>query len=151
MPKVLTSIPPPFLHPLPLKEEEEAVGINEYGRTGGRGGAEDGVREEEEEQQEEVVRQIKEEEEEEYSEGVTEKGKYYDIQVELPWLESDEETLMMSSPPSVTTEVTDNVTAKGTEDVTDDVIDLDPPVHMSLVSAAVMSHYDGIKTQNQMF
>ncbi|CAK6980454.1 DNA ligase 1-like isoform X2 [Scomber scombrus] len=140
----LTYIPPPpappSLHPLPLKEpkeEEQAVDIDEYGRTGGKGEAEDWVMEEEEER---AAGQIKEEEEEEAEwmmenekecrEGVTEEGKYYDIQVEVPGFNSDKETLMASSDRS---EITDDVTAK----VTDDVTAFYPPELISLSSGSV--------------
>ncbi|XP_044206386.1 DNA ligase 1-like isoform X2 [Thunnus albacares] len=107
----LTFIPPPAAPPPSLqpKEEEEAVDIHEYGRTGGKGGQrEDGGTMEEEE---EAAGGMKEEEEEECGEGVTEEGKYYEIQVEMPGLHSNEETLTAASSLSGIAEVTDDVTA----------------------------------------
>ncbi|XP_042265104.1 uncharacterized protein LOC121895747 [Thunnus maccoyii] len=57
-------------------------------------------------------------EEEECGEGVTEEGKYYEIQVEMPGLHSNEETLTAASRLSGIAEVADDVTAKVADDVT---------------------------------
>ncbi|KAM4563656.1 methyl-CpG-binding domain protein 1a isoform 2-T2 [Odontesthes bonariensis] len=96
--KGLTFIPPPppVVPPLqPKEEEEEPVEIQLCGAGGG-------------------VMKAEPEEVEVCSEGVSERGKFYQVEVELPGSDSDEETLT-ASPPS---DITEAVTAKAADDVT---------------------------------
>lgn len=107
----LTDIsPPPLL--LQPKEEEEAVEIM-------------GGREERAPSEEETAGRT--EEDELCGEGVTDRGRYYEMEVKLP--DSDEETPTPPSPPSDFTEVPDDVTASDPAH--------QPPEFISLVSGAV--------------
>ena len=72
---------------------------------------------------------VMEDEEKVCSEGVSERGKFYEVEVELPCSDSDEETLT-ASPPS---DITEAVAAKVADDVTAYDIIL-------LVSGAVNHH-----------
>ncbi|XP_056240674.1 uncharacterized protein LOC130174647 isoform X2 [Seriola aureovittata] len=125
---VLTFIPPPAPPPslppqlLQPKEEEEALEIDTYMKVGV-----EGVQSEEEEEEEE------EEEKEECREGVTERGKYYDMEVEVLGSDSDERTLALSS---LFSEVTDDdVTAEVTGDVKASDLIYEPPECISLLSS----------------
>lgn len=94
----LTDIPaPPLL--LQPKEEEEAVEIMRR--------REEGALSEGEGRTEETAGWT--EEDELCSEGMTDRGRYYEMEVKVP--DSDEETPTPSSPPSEITEVPDDVTA----------------------------------------
>ncbi|KAM4570688.1 methyl-CpG-binding domain protein 1a [Fundulus diaphanus] len=84
----LTFIPPPAaaVQSLQLKEEEEPVGIEQYGRGGGY--------EEQEEHEQEVWT------------GISEMGKYYEVEVELVGPDYNQRTLRAASPePNDITEV----------------------------------------------
>nr|XP_020470624.1 uncharacterized protein LOC109968598 isoform X3 [Monopterus albus] len=113
---------PSSLHPLLLqpKEEEEAVDIDMHRRMG----AEDGG------MMEETTAQV---EEEECRKGVTDGGKYYEVEVEVPGSDSEEEMLMAAS---LAAEVTDDVTKKVTYDVTASYPIYKPPECISLSSGS---------------
>ncbi|XP_044068067.1 uncharacterized protein LOC122883434 isoform X2 [Siniperca chuatsi] len=108
--------PPPPLHPLLLqpKEEEEAVEIRrKRAEDGGTAGETAG----------------RAEQVEACSEGVTDRGMYYEIEVEVPGSDSDEETPTESSTPSEVAEVADDVV------VSDPAYE--PPEFISLSSGSV--------------
>ncbi|XP_038154391.1 uncharacterized protein LOC119792020 isoform X2 [Cyprinodon tularosa] len=105
----LTFIPPPPPLPAPhavvavqspqLKEEEEPVEIEEYGR----GGEQEEVEQEEAEPEQEEAEQEEAEQEQEEAEqevriGVSDAGKYYEVEVELPEPQSHQNTLTAATP-----------------------------------------------------
>lgn len=99
--------------------------INLYGRNGTTAGPTELM---EAEQDEEEV----EEEAAAWSEGVSEEGKFFQVEVELP--DSDEEMLLSQTPPQTPSKLTDAVAGTAVSDVTASDITYKPPEFISLVS-----------------
>lgn len=107
-----------------------------------RMGADEGLSEDGEMTDEMRVKVQKEEEG--CTEGVTERGKYYEVEVTVPESDSDEETPTASSPQ---TTVANADTKKVTDVVTASDFIYEPPECISLVSGAV-NHEDNKQTNN---